>query len=225
MGSPIVIFILNTTPNQHSYTTCSEDHYYTVKVYITTVYHFPSDDEVVIIVIHYLFTTWWSLVVMFTSKVVTFTIQFLVYAIASCHAGGQAVHVDPYEHQACIQTCEIFATGTWERFSQLLAQIGYKRELPWERNLITQCCWSFCANFKCLTGRRKRTASLTFETAMKPSAISHTTHIKQNRSKLGVEIHSSYRRRPCVELKCNKHIASFPGLQISRGLIFSWAMS
>ena len=42
---------------------------------------------------------------------------------------------------------------------------------------------------------------LTFKIATKPSVTSGTTLIERNRSKLGVEIHSSYRRRPCVKCK------------------------
>ena len=81
-------------------------------------------------------------------------------------------------------------------FSQLLAQSGYKRKLPWARNLISQCCWSFCDNFKCWTGRKKN-GQLTFKIATKPSVTSGTTRIERNRSKLGVEIHSSQTKALC----------------------------
>ena len=81
-------------------------------------------------------------------------------------------------------------------FSQLLAHSGYKRKLPWARNLISQCCWSFCGNFKCWTGRKKN-SQLTFKIATKPSVTSGTTRIERNRSKLGVEIHSSQTKALC----------------------------
>ena len=40
--------------------------------------------------------------------------------------------------------CDICDRKLWlsvgGAFSQLLAQSGYKRKLPWARNLISQCC-------------------------------------------------------------------------------------
>ena len=60
--------------------------------------------------------------------------------------------------------CDICDRKLWlsvgGAFSQLLAQSGYKRKLPWARNLISQCCWSFCGNFKCWTGRKKWPANI-----------------------------------------------------------------
>ena len=48
---------------------------------------------------------------------------------------------------------------------------------------------------------QEKNGQLTFKIATKPSVTYGTTRIERNRFKLGVEIHSSYRRRPCVKCK------------------------
>ena len=86
--------------------------------------------------------------------------------------------------------CDICDRKLWlsvgGAFSQLLARSGYKRELPCARNLISQRCAEAFVPVSNVS-LAVNMASLTLETATKPSATSGTL-IKRNRYKLEVEI-------------------------------------
>ena len=82
-------------------------------------------------------------------------------------------------------------------FSQLLAQSGYKKTAlgkEFNQPVLLKLLWQFQ-----MLDWQEKNGQLTFKIATNPSVTSCTTRIERNRSKLGVEIHSSYRRRPCVE--------------------------